>query len=129
MVRMYAQRDAKPKEQSKKKEFRKGEEASSQGKSSKKNVKPFEKKKPIIEREYNFTPLNSSVTEVFMQIQKDPDLRRPEKMQAPPEKWNMRRYCDYHQDHNHETEDCVSLWMEIERMIKGGKLVRFVAAN
>jgi hypothetical protein len=129
MVRMYAERDAKPKEQAKKKEFRKGEGASSQGKSSKKDAKPFEKKKPITEREYNFTPLNSSVTEVFMQIRKDPDLRRPEKMQAPPEKRNMRKYCDYHQDHGHETEDCVSLRMEIERMIKGGKLARFVAAN
>jgi hypothetical protein len=41
----------------------------------------------------------------------------------------MNKYCDYHQDHGHETEDCVSLRIEIERMIKRGKLARFVAAN
>jgi hypothetical protein len=41
----------------------------------------------------------------------------------------MTKYCDYHQDHGHETEDCISLRIEIEKMIKGGKLARFVAAN
>jgi hypothetical protein len=129
MVRMYAERDAKPKEQAKKKEFRRGEGASSHGRSSKKGEKLPEKKKPIAEREYNFTPLNTTVAEIYTLIKKDPGLRRPEKMQAPPEKRDTRKYCDYHQDHGHETEDCVSLRWEIERMIKGGKLARFVAAN
>jgi hypothetical protein len=41
----------------------------------------------------------------------------------------MNKYCDYHQDHGHETEDCISLRIEIEKMIKEGKLARFVAAN
>jgi hypothetical protein len=80
MMRMYAEREAKPKEQIKKKEFRKGEGASNQGKSSKKGPKLPEKSKPITEREYNFTPLNTSVAEVFMQIRNDPGLKRPEKM-------------------------------------------------
>jgi hypothetical protein len=124
MMRMYAEREAKPKEQIKKKESHKGEGASNQWKNSKKSSKRPEKGKPIAEREFNFTPLNTSVVEVFMNIRDDPGLKQPEKMRAPPEKRNMNKYCDYHQDHGHETEDCVSLRIEIERMIKGGKLAR-----
>jgi hypothetical protein len=129
MMRMYAGREAKPNEQIKKKEPHKGEGASSQWKSSKKSSKRLKKGKPLTEQEFKFTPMNASVVEVFMQIPHDRGLKRPEKMRAPPEKWNMNKYCDYHQDHGHETEDCVSLRIEIERMIKGGKLARFVAAN
>jgi hypothetical protein len=64
-----------------------------------------------------------------MQIRNHPGLKRPEKMRAPADKRDTTRYCNYHQDHGHETEDCVSLQIEIEKMIRGGKLARFVAAN
>jgi ribonuclease HI len=127
MMRMYAERDSKPKEQVKKKEFSRGEGAPNRGKGPKKGEKLPEKKKPAAERDYNFTPLNTTVAEIYTIVKSS--LRPPKKMHAPPEKRDMQRYCDYHQDHGHETEDCVSLRWEIERMIKGGKLARFVAAN
>jgi hypothetical protein len=75
MMRMYAEREAKPKEQIKKKESHKGEGASNQWKNSKKSSKRPEKGKPLTKREFNFTPLNTSVVEVFMQIRNDPGLK------------------------------------------------------
>jgi hypothetical protein len=83
MIRMYAERDAKPKEQVKKKEFSRGEGASSRGRSSKKGEKLPEKKKPVAERDYNFTPLNTTVAEIYTLVKSS--LRPPKKM-MPPQK-------------------------------------------
>jgi hypothetical protein len=36
------------------------------------------------------------------------------------------RYCESHNDHSHDTEVCVALCFEIEKMIMNGKLTRFL---
>jgi hypothetical protein len=46
-----------------------------------------------------------------------------------PEKHNNQKFCEYHNDHGHQTEDCMVLRKEIELLIQNGKLVKFVASE
>jgi hypothetical protein len=71
---------------------------------------------PRIQKEV-FTPLNTSLTEVFSAIKGDPAFRWPQKMKADPFKRDRSKFCEYHADHGHLTEDCISLRREIEVFI------------
>jgi hypothetical protein len=72
-----------------------------------------------------WTPLNASLSIVFMEIRKDPSFKRLPKMRTSPTKCNNQKYYEYHHDHGHWTEDCVIL-KEVEMFIQGGKLTKFV---
>jgi hypothetical protein len=48
-------------------------------------------------------------------------------MKADPFKRDRSKFCEYHADHGHLTEDCISLCREIDVFIHNGKLVRFLA--
>jgi hypothetical protein len=74
-----------------------------------------------------FTPLIASLTEVFMDIKGDPAFRWPQKMRIDPYRRDQNKFCEYHVDHGHSTEDCISLHREIENFVRNGKLVRFLA--
>jgi hypothetical protein len=74
-----------------------------------------------------FTPLNTSLTEAFSAIKGDLAFRWPQKMKADPFKRDRSKFCEYHADHGHLTEDCISLHREIEVFLQNGKLVRFLA--
>ncbi|XP_065626926.1 uncharacterized protein LOC136066491 [Quercus suber] len=39
-----------------------------------------------------------------------------------PERRNRNLYCQYHQDHGHTTEDCRSLWDQLDLFVREGKL-------
>ena len=56
-----------------------------------------------------FTPLNASFTKVFMAIKGDPAFRWPLKMRSDPYKRDRSRFCEYHREHGHSTEDCMVL--------------------
>ena len=43
-------------------------------------------------------------------------------MSGDPEKRNQSRYCQYHQDHEHATEDCKNLWNYLDQLVREGKL-------
>jgi hypothetical protein len=73
-----------------------------------------------------FTPLNASLTEVFSAIKGDPAFRWPQKMKTDPFKRDRSKFYEYHADHGHSTEDCISLRREIEVFIQNGRLVRFL---
>ncbi|XP_059429111.1 uncharacterized protein LOC132162917 [Corylus avellana] len=75
------------------------------------------------------TPLNTNVTEIFMEIRRDPNFKWPTRMRTPPQRHNNQKFCEYHKDHGHLTEDCISLGHEIENFIKNRKLVRGIAGR
>ncbi|KAL2491928.1 RNA-directed DNA polymerase [Abeliophyllum distichum] len=50
-------------------------------------------------------------------------------MWTPPNRRHERKYCKFHRDHGHDTEDCHQLKEEIERLIKRGHLSKFVKAD
>jgi hypothetical protein len=73
--------------------------------------------------------LNASLSAIFGEAKKDPDFKPPPKMRTPPTKRANQKYCEYHCDHGHWTEECLSLKKEIEMFIRRGKLQEFVARN
>ncbi|XP_059446567.1 uncharacterized protein LOC132178131 [Corylus avellana] len=64
-----------------------------------------------------------------MEIKGDPAFKWPTKMRTPSFKRTNQRWCEYHNDRGHLTEDCISQRHEIENFIRNGKLVRFLAGE
>lgn len=89
-----------------------------EGDEKSKEAKQVEKRKLLTEQEFNFTPLNTNIAEILLHIQDDPAIKWPQRMRAPVERRNMNKYCDFQQDHGHDTNNCVLLRLEIERHIK-----------
>ena len=50
-------------------------------------------------------------------------------MRSDPTKRDNTRYCEFHRDHGHRTDDCIHLRKEIEYLIRRGYLRRFVASE
>ncbi|XP_057953323.1 uncharacterized protein LOC131147775 [Malania oleifera] len=73
-----------------------------------------------------YTPLNVSRSEVLMQIWKKDYVSWPEPMRTLLHKRNMSKFCQFHRDHEHNTEECIQLKNEIEALIKMGYLSRFI---
>ena len=48
-------------------------------------------------------------------------------MKTDPVKRDMTKYCDFHRDHGHWTNDCIQLKKEIEFLIRRGHISRYVA--
>jgi hypothetical protein len=76
-----------------------------------------------------WTLLNTSVSDVFKEAKKDPDFKPPPKMRTPSTKHSNQKYCEYHRDHGHWTEECLLLKKEIELFIRQGKLKEFIGQN
>ena len=61
-----------------------------------------------------------------MQIKDDPSLKWLEKMKGNPNKCNRNKYCRFHRDHGHNTDECFDLKQQIENLIRQGKLRNFL---
>ncbi|XP_010513510.1 PREDICTED: uncharacterized protein LOC104789524 [Camelina sativa] len=55
------------------------------------------------------------------------NVRWPPKMKAPDNKRNTSRWCEFHNDHGHMTEDCISLRMEVNELLKKGYLREYLS--
>ncbi|XP_074378249.1 uncharacterized protein LOC141719776 [Apium graveolens] len=73
-----------------------------------------------------FTPLNAPISKILHEIKGKPGFVRPSKMKVPNHKKNPDKYCDYHRDNGHNTDECYHLKKLIERMIKDGELNQLV---
>ena len=62
----------------------------------------------------------------LMQINDDPSLKWPEKMKGDPNKRNRNKYCRFHKDYGHDTDECFDLKQQIENLIRQGKLRNFL---
>ena len=60
---------------------------------------------------------------MLMQIKDDPSLKWPEKMKGDPNKRNKNKYCCFHRDHGHDTDECYDLKQQIENLIRQGKIL------
>ena len=61
-----------------------------------------------------------------MQIKDDPSLKWPKKMKGDPNKRNRNKYCCFHRDHGHDTDECFDLKQQIKNLIRQGKLRNFL---
>jgi len=64
--------------------------------------------------------------QVLMQIKDDPSLKWPKKMKRDPNKRNRNKYCRFHKDHGHDTDECFDLKQQIENFIRQRKLRNFL---
>ena len=66
----------------------------------------------------NYTPLNTPLDQVLMQIKDDPSFKWPERIKRDLNKQNKSKYCRFHHDHGHNTDECYDLKQQIEALIK-----------
>jgi hypothetical protein len=77
-----------------------------------------------------WTPFNSTINEVLMEIKKDPQYERPYPLHNKHvREENRNKLCAYHDARGHVTEECRNLRILIEKFIKNGKLLRFIVDN
>ena len=62
-------------------------------------------------------PLTTTVSQVLREVQHEKFLRWPSQMRTDPAKRDNTRYCEFHRDHEHRTDDCIQLRKEIEYLI------------
>ncbi|GAV78123.1 hypothetical protein CFOL_v3_21591, partial [Cephalotus follicularis] len=53
-------------------------------------------------------------------------IQWPEKLRSPAERRDVEKYCRYHRDHGHDTEECRQLKNQIEDLIRRGHLHKYV---
>ncbi|RWW54195.1 hypothetical protein BHE74_00039234 [Ensete ventricosum] len=71
-------------------------------------------------------PLNSTRTEIFLQIRERGLLKTLNPMKTRSERRDKRRYCRFHREHGHDTEECRDLQSQIDDLIQHGHLCRYV---
>ena len=87
------------------------------------------KKAASLARSQQYTPLNMPFEQVLMQVKDDPSLKWPEKMKKDPNKRNRNKYCRFHRDHGHDTDECFDLKQQIENLTRQGKLRNFLGRD
>ncbi|GJX84132.1 reverse transcriptase domain-containing protein [Tanacetum coccineum] len=53
-------------------------------------------------------------------------FKAPPPMVTPAEKRDPNKYCEFHSDTGHNTDECMQLRKQIDEMIKAGKLSQFI---
>ena len=66
------------------------------------------------------------IDKILMQIKDEHYLKWPRLLHSSPNVRNKKKYCRFHKDHDHYTEDCRDLKEQIEELIRKGKLQKFV---
>ena len=87
---------------------------------------------PELRQQYSprlFTPLIATVSQVLCEVQHEKFLRWSSQMRTDPTKRDNTRYCEFHRDHGHRTNDCIQLRKEIEYLIRRGYLRRYIASE
>ena len=76
-----------------------------------------------------FTPLTASVSQVLRKVRNKQFLRWPTQMKSDPTARDNIKYCEFHRDYGHRTDDCIQLKREIKYLIRRGYLRRFISAE
>lgn len=81
-------------------------------------VIPYQKRR----RDAVYTPLNTTWAKALFSIEKGGCVRWPTKMRENEERMRSLKYCHFHKDRGHSTEECYHLKEEIERLVQIGHL-------
>ena len=73
-----------------------------------------------------FTSLVMLVDKILAQIKDEHYLKWPRPLHLSPNVHDKKKYCRFHKDHGHYTEDCRDLKEQIKELIRKGKLQKFV---
>ena len=87
---------------------------------------------PKLQQRYSprqFTPLTASVSQALCEVQHEKFLRWPSQMRSDRAKRDNTKYCEFHKDHRHRTDDYIQLRKEIEYLTRRGHLRRYMASE
>ncbi|GKA63172.1 reverse transcriptase domain-containing protein [Tanacetum coccineum] len=73
-----------------------------------------------------FTALIKLPAEIFATTEGMSILRPPPKMFTPANKRDRTKYCEFHEDHGHDINDCIDLWKDIETCVRNRRLSHLV---
>ena len=66
------------------------------------------------------------IDQILAQIKDEHYHKWPRLLHSSPNVLDKRKYCCFHKDHGHYTEDCRDLKEQIEELIRKGKLQKFI---
>ena len=92
-----------------------------QGKNRIRSTDKFKK----LEEENPFTQLNAPRAAILKAVEMPP----PPVMHKKPNERSRNKWCEYHNDHRHNTEDCFQLKKIIQQRINNGELAQWVRGN
>ena len=69
-----------------------------------------------------FTRLVMPIDQILAQIKDEHYLKWPGPLHSSPNVRDKNKYCQFHKDHGHYTEDCRDLKEQIDELIWKGKL-------
>ncbi|GKE51140.1 hypothetical protein Tco_1486296 [Tanacetum coccineum] len=75
-------------------------------------------------RSNKFIPLTRTPKEIF--AAESGKFKPPPPMVTPVEKRSSNKFCEFHNDKGHNTDECVQLRKQIEELVKAGKLSHFI---
>nr|XP_023891883.1 uncharacterized protein LOC112003892 [Quercus suber] len=90
------------------------------------NIEGSRRKDDKTLRPMKFTPLVMPVDQILTQIKDEHFLKWPRLLHSSPSVRDKRKYCHFHKDQGHYTEDCRDLKEQIEELIRKGKLQKYV---
>ncbi|KAL0395236.1 UNVERIFIED_CONTAM: hypothetical protein Slati_4489800 [Sesamum latifolium] len=73
-----------------------------------------------------YTPLKAPRAKILMIAEQQGIVQWPRKMKDNPKRLKLDKYCRFHKDRGHSTEDCYHLKNEIEKLIQRGYLKIYV---
>ena len=77
-------------------------------------------------RTVRFTPLVMPIDKILAQIKDEHYLKWPRPLHSSPHVHDKKKYCRFHEDHDHNTEDCKDLKEQIEELIRKEKWQKYV---
>ena len=77
-------------------------------------------------KKMTFTPLVMPADKILMQIKDEPGLKWPKLLSTSSRKRDLKKYCHFHKDHGHYTDEFHNLKEQIEELIQQGKLQKFI---
>ncbi|GJZ87112.1 hypothetical protein Tco_0658722 [Tanacetum coccineum] len=86
--------------------------------------KGFKNKQRSYRKPDRFSLLTKTLKEIFA-LEKG-KFKAPPPMVTPAEKRDSNKYCEFHADTGHNTDECMQLRKQINEMIKSGKLSQFI---
>lgn len=74
----------------------------------------------------DFTPFMVSKSKILTVMQRKHDVHWPQIMRSPVGARSKDKWCKFHKDHGYNTEDCVQLKREVERLLEQSHLKEFI---
>ena len=111
--------------------WKKEEASDSQGKKKERKdysseTKTSKSNPEIPKKRLNFTLLVMPVDKILMQIKDEPSLKWLKPLSTSSRKQDPKKYCRFHKDNDHYTDECHDLKEQIEELIQRGKLQKFI---